>query len=139
MKKLAPLFAAIALVSSGAVMAETGDDNQSPSPGESQSAPDAKKPGGFVLLQRNIYVPVDAEGKLASSQMVVIEKQGFVTTEEFEAEARDAKKDTGATKDDEATKEGEAKPEEPAASPPARTSRSKAGGHSLGEGPTVKS
>lgn len=138
MKKLAPLFAATALVLSGAVLAETGDSTP--------STPEAKKPGGFVLLQRNIYVPVDGEGKLASSQMVVIEKQGFVTTEEFEAEARDANKDNGAgndngaTKDDEATgKEGEAKPGEHAAPPSERTSRSKTGGRSLGEGPMVLS
>src|SRR4051812_12571233 len=89
MKKLAPILAAIALASSGGVLADTGEGvNSVPSSQDPQAAtPDspAKPAEGFVLIQRNIYVPVDAEGKVASNEWVVIDRQDYVTAEELKA------------------------------------------------------
>jgi hypothetical protein len=87
MKKLAPLCAAIALAWSGGVLANAGDaDSQSPQDSQALS-PDSsgKTTQGFVLIQRNIYIPVDAEGKAASGEAIVIDRQDFVTAEELKA------------------------------------------------------
>lgn len=86
MKRLVPLFAATAFAVSGGVLANTADGTQSP---EQSAKPGiesaAKPPHGFVVLQRNIYVPVDAEGKVASENWIVVEQQGFVSAEEVNA------------------------------------------------------
>ena len=137
MKKLALVFAAAALAMSGGILAETDD---------SQTAPEVKKPDGFVLLQRNIYVPVDSQGKIASEKWIVIEKQGFVTPDEFEALAKDAAKsgDSGGTGDESAGQQ-EA-PGEQDATPPAEPTSATPSTHGLpsvrshppvGEGPMI--
>ena len=140
MKKLALLFAAGALAMSGGILAETED---------TQPAPEMKKPEGFVLLQRNIYVPVDAQGKIASEKWVVIEKQGFVTPDEFEAVARDAASGEagGGTKDEDTTGQQDAPtpgqqqaptPAEPTAAVPSIRSAPTMKGHPpLGGGPMI--
>jgi len=141
MKKLALVFAAGALAMSGGILAETDD---------SQPAPELKKPDGFVLLQRNIYVPVDSQGKIASEKWIVIEKQGFVTPDEFEALAKDAAQsgDNGGTSDEGAGQqdaptpgiEGATPPAEPtAATPSARGLPSVRSHPPLGEGPMIRS
>ncbi|HWH40160.1 MAG TPA: hypothetical protein VNU21_10000 [Usitatibacter sp.] len=140
MKKLALVFAAGALAMSGGILAETDD---------SQPAPEVKKPDGFVLLQRNIYVPVDSQGKIASEKWIVIEKQGFVTPDEFEALAKDAAKsgDSGGTADEgagqqEAPTPGEqaTPPAEPTAATPSTRGLPSVRSHPpLGEGPMIRS
>jgi hypothetical protein len=141
MKKLALIFAAGALAMSGGIFAETDD---------SPSASEVKKPDGFVVLQRNIYVPITTEGKVASDKWVVIEKQGFVTAEEFEAVARDAAKgednggssDEGAGEQEAPTPGGEEAPtpaEPTAATPSARALPSVKRHPPLGEGPMIRS
>jgi hypothetical protein len=106
MNKIASIFATTVLLLSGAAFAD-----------ESATAPDMK-PKGFVVIQRNIYVPVDSEGKMASGNAVVIDKQGFVTAEELEAAQHEEGGDVG--KPDES-----GKPERPRAR--------------LGEGPMIAS
>lgn len=85
MKKLALLFAATAFALSGGALAATADGIQ-PSEESAKPAPDsaAKRPHGFVVLQRNIYVPVDADGKVSSENWIVVEQQGFVSAEEVD-------------------------------------------------------
>jgi hypothetical protein len=106
MNKLASAFATTVLLFSAAAF-----------PDESAATHDAK-PKGFVVIQRNIYVPVDSEGKMASGNAVVIDKQGFVTAEELEAAQHEEGGDVG--KPDES-----GKPERPRAR--------------LGEGPMIAS
>jgi hypothetical protein len=106
MNKLASAFATTVLLFSAAAF-----------PDESAATHDAK-PKGFVVIQRNIYVPVDSEGKMASGNAVVIDKQGFVTAEELEA----AQHEEGA---DESKPDESNKPEQPRVR--------------LGEGPMIAS
>jgi len=141
MKKLALVLAAGALAMSGGIFAETDD---------SQTAPEVKKPDGFVLLQRNIYVPVDSQGKIASEKWIVIEKQGFVTPDEFEALAKDAAKsaDNGGTSDEGAGRQEAPTPGEQDATPPAEPTSATPSARglpsvrshpALGEGPMIRS
>lgn len=89
MNKLAPLFTATVLVLSGVAFAEDKSTATPPDPSARPDAAQLTKPRGFMLIQRNIYVPVDAEGKMAASEnWVVIDKQGFITTEDIEAAQR---------------------------------------------------
>jgi hypothetical protein len=138
MNKLVPSFTAIALSLSAAAFA------QADAPAQPSAEPDASQgqeaqPKGFVLIQRNIYVPVDSEGKVASQNWVVIDKQGFITTEELEAAQREmaSEEDAGAN----GKQGGDAanpKPEMPAATPSG--SNSSLQRHpKIGEGPTVRS
>ena len=86
MKRLVPLFAATAFAVSGGVLANTADGAQLPEQSAKPGiASAAKPPHGFVVLQRNIYVPVDADGKVASENWIVVEQQGFVSAEEVNA------------------------------------------------------
>ena len=140
MNKLVPSLTAIALTITGAAFAQ--DDASSQPSGEPDAAQgqEAAQPKGFVLIQRNIYVPVDSTGKVASQNWVVIDKQGFVTTEELEA----ARREMADTEDDSAGKpEGQGdpanpKPEMPAATPSGSTS-SMQSQPAIGEGPMVRS
>ncbi len=101
MNKLAPLFAATMIALSGAAVAQDdaastpSDPSAQPdaSQGHQQAAPgagDEAQPKGFVLIQRNIYVPVDEQGNVASQKWIVIDKQGFITAEELEKAASEA-------------------------------------------------
>ena len=153
MKRLIPLAAATALIlCSGAIAQTEGDGAQSP--GQDQSAPGTNKgseakPEGFVVLQRNIYVPIGSDGKVASSQWVVIEKQGFMTTDEFETMAREAQADpanNGGKGDDDSGGQGQGQGQEgaPGAEVPAAPSphtTPSVNGHPLpmGDGPVINS
>jgi hypothetical protein len=142
MKKLLPLMVATALGLPAAVLAGNEDASDSPSAGNAASAPEVKKPeGGFVLLQRNIYVPIDAEGKVASNQWLVIEKQGFVTADEVEAVARDAANDVQSSgpKDDDEAAGGQVKPRRDDAAPSPRSIPSPTRHLPIGEGPMTRS
>jgi hypothetical protein len=142
MKKLVPLIAVTAFALSGAVLAGTDGNNESQTPGDAQSSAEVKKPeGGFVLLQRNIYVPIDAEGKIASNQWLVIEKQGFVTADEVEAVARDAANDvqSNGPKDDDDASGAQAKPKRDDATPSPRSIPSPTRHLPIGEGPMTRS
>jgi hypothetical protein len=129
MNKLAPLFTATALVLSGAAFAGDAATATASDPSAQPDASQAQEtqPKGFVLIQRNIYVPVDAEGKVASQNWVVIDKQGFVTVEELEA-AKRAQGDGGESRPDTGNNEGDA--EHPA---PLQ------GRHAPGKGPVIAS
>lgn len=144
MKNLATLLAATAVALSGAALANTPGAPQAPAPAAPsadapqlpkvpQSSPDAQaqqapeasgKPAeGFVVLQRNIYVPVDAEGKVASNDWVVVDRQGFVTADELKAAEAEARKNGELPEDHAQAPEAGSgtTPEEPAASPSPRT------------------
>ncbi|HET7402096.1 MAG TPA: hypothetical protein VFJ62_09955 [Usitatibacter sp.] len=149
MKRFIPLAAATALVLCSGAIAQTEEDGAQ-SPGQAQAAPGTPngseaKPGGFVVLQRNIYVPIDSEGKVASSQWVVIEKQGFVTTDEFETMAREAQADQankGGKGDEDSAgqgQEGAPAAEEPAAPSPHATPSVKGHPLPMGQGPIINS
>jgi hypothetical protein len=132
---LVPLFAATALALSGTVLAQSTPDAANPpvasAPEPQQGAPfsgdapatpetEAKAPQGFVVIQRNIYVPVDAEGKATSDEVVVVDRQGYVTAEELRAAQPEAAANEAPRKEPESA----TKPEAPASSPaPARTPR----------------
>jgi len=141
MKKLVPLIAVTAFALSGVVLAGTDDKNESQAPGDAQSSAEVKKPEGFVLLQRNIYVPVDAEGRISSNQWLVIEKQGFVTADEVEAVARDAANDvqSNGPKDDDDASGAQAKPKRDDATPSPRSIPSPTRHLPIGEGPMTRS
>lgn len=143
MNKLASLFTAAALAWTGAGFAE---DNAASAPSDPSAPPDASaaqvtKPKGFMLIQRNIFVPVDAEGNMSSEHAVVIDKQGFVTTEELEA----AQSTQGSDGDGDQSGTGKSDGDQPAPkteTPAASMSGSTPSAHKpqrLGEGPMIRS
>lgn len=106
MKDLATLFAAAALAVSTAALALPGEP-KSQVPSQELSS---KSTEGFVVIQRNIYVPVDADGKPTSNEWVVVDKQGFVTAEEMkiaQAEAEAAGKGHGADNESDSERKDE--------------------------------
>lgn len=142
MNKLAPFFTATALVLSGAAYGAGSSTAapSDPSAGSDASQAQVTKPKGFVVIQRNIFVPVDAEGNMAKEHAVVIDKQGFVTTEEFEAAARAGGDEA---ESDAAQSEGNAEPSEPNAQKPEPTMNGSTPSlhraHPPGEGPMIRS
>lgn len=137
---LAPLFAATALALPGGVLADTANGAETRSPDEAPAQASPNAPRGFVLLQRNIYVPIDANGKAASSNWIVIDKQGFVTAEELQAE----QPEDGATGQDGGSNgdgsDSQAAPKTEDSAPPApRTAPSVNGGSPIGRGPMIAS
>ena len=86
MKRLAPLFSATAFAVSGGVLANTADEALSPGESRKPGIESAtRQPHGFVVLQRNIDGPVDADGKVSSENWIVVEQQGFVSADEVNA------------------------------------------------------
>lgn len=143
MKRLAPLFAATAFAASGGVLANTADETQppgeSPKPGIESAT---RQPHGFVVLQRNIYVPVDANGKVSSENWIVVEQQGFVSADEVNAaHAGSGTGAPGAPSNEGNGESGDAerapKVEKPAQAPHAVPSQK--GGSPLGRGPFIAS
>ena len=118
MNKLAPLFAATMIALSGAALAQDDDASTAPEASQGQEA----QPKAFVLIQRNIYVPVDAEGKVASQNWIVIDKQGVITAEEMAKAAEEATSSESGDGDNDAAQA------KPSAQKPA-----------VGEGPMVRS
>lgn len=140
MNKLAPLFAATMIALSGAALAQ---DDAASMPSGPSARPDASpgqqgqgaQPKGFVLIQRNIYVPVDEQGNVASQNWVVIDKQGFITAEEMEKAANEA---TSQESEGSGNEEAAPKADEPSANAPSpMPSLEKR--PSVGEGPMVRS
>ncbi len=141
MNKLAPLFAATMIALSGVALAQ---DDASSTPSGPSARPDASQgqqgqeaqPKGFVLIQRNIYVPVDEQGNVASQKWVVIDKQGFITAEEMEKAANEAasQESEGSGSDEDAPKADEPSTKPSTGAVPLLQKR-----QSIGEGPMVRS
>ena len=149
MNKLAPLFAATMVALSGIALAQ---DDAGSAPSDPAAQPDAPQqpgdagqqgqdaqPKGFVLIQRNIYVPIDEQGNVASQKWIVIDKQGFITAEEMEKAANEASAEGDAQGGTEGKGDADVpKADEPAAQPsssvPLLQKRP-----SIGEGPMVRS
>ena len=139
MKKLAPLFAATLLALSGGVLANTPDGADRPQSSTGEPPSEARQPEGFVRIQRNIYVPVDSEGKVVSNHTIVIDRQDYVTTAEFEAATKegDAKRGSEDMKEDDNAPAPQT--EEPAASPAPSASPTVRGRVPFGRGPMILS
>lgn len=141
MNKAAPYFVTIALALSGGAFAQddsTSAPDASGDNGAAQGQPAELK--GFVVIQRNIYVPVDSQGNMASKKSwVVIDKQGFVTAEEVAAAQR-AEGGKGGEEHSSPSEEDTANtlpPEVDGSAPSASSTAQKHG--TIGEGPLVRS
>lgn len=148
MKKLAPLFAVTVLALPGIGLANADDTASQASPpaanaqsdndSKSQAPGEVTEPKGFLLIQRNIYVPVDADGKATSDHAIVIDRQGFITAEELAAAQRESGDgDNGGMKgDDNAPGAGKESPKAQDSAPALPRSEPSVNGHvPLGRGP----
>jgi hypothetical protein len=86
--RIVPAFACATLLAAAPALAQAGSDDADAAKGQDNDAPATGSPAlPGVVLERNVFLPVDSSGRPASNEFIVVERREMTKDKDADAAA----------------------------------------------------